>query len=107
MDSKDDCQLLYTAQKAWGATGNTHNGRADWADQYGSRLLDHIAALDARIDALEGALQDMLALLEDAPELNPSNYDHDQVCLLNNQMIQAWQLAHSMHSGESAIRSAI
>ncbi len=60
MDSKDDCQLLYTAQKAWGATGNTHNGRADWADQYGSRLLDHIAALDARIDALEGALQDII-----------------------------------------------
>jgi len=66
-------------------------------------LLDHIAAQDARIEALEGAWNDMLALLEDAPELNPSNYDHDQVCFLNNQMIQAWQLAHSMHSGEAAL----
>lgn len=30
--------------------------------------------------------------LEDAPDINPSNYDHDQVCELNSQVIEAWQL---------------
>ena len=28
-------------------------------------------------------------ILEDAPELNPSNYDHDQVCELNSKMVEA------------------
>jgi len=29
-------------------------------------------------------------ILEDAPELNPSNYDHEQVCELNAKMVEAY-----------------
>lgn len=35
------------------------------------------------------ALETVNAILEAAPELNPSNYDHDQVCELNTAMVEA------------------
>lgn len=37
-------------------------------------------------------LQELRAALTDAPELNPSNYDHEQVCELNAKVIDAWML---------------
>lgn len=37
-------------------------------------------------------LSDVRAILQDAPELNPSNYDHEQVCQLNSDCCEAWSL---------------
>jgi hypothetical protein len=34
----------------------------------------------------------LLGVLTDAPELNPSNYDHDDVCRLNTAMLEAWSI---------------
>jgi hypothetical protein len=43
------------------------------------------------------ALKERLAVVEQiariAPELNPNNYDHDEVCQLNDAMIQVWKEA--------------
>ena len=41
------------------------------------------------------ALEDVKAILDDAPELNVNNYDHDQVCQLNTAMCEAWSLVHN------------
>ena len=35
-------------------------------------------------------------VLYDAPELNPSNYDHDQVCELNSAMCEAFALCRDL-----------
>lgn len=37
-------------------------------------------------------LEDVRAVLYDAPELKPSNYDHDQVCQLNTAVCEAWSI---------------
>ena len=34
----------------------------------------------------------LLGVLADSPELNPSNYDHENVCRLNTAMIEAWSI---------------
>lgn len=36
------------------------------------------------------ALEDVRSILQDSPELNPCNYDHDQVCQLNTAVCEAW-----------------
>jgi len=38
------------------------------------------------------ALESVREILYLAPELNPSNYDHDQVCQLNDAMCEAWNI---------------
>ncbi len=45
-----------------------------------------------RADRAEAALRQALWTAEDAPELNPSNYDHDDVCQLNSAMIEVWKV---------------
>lgn len=37
-------------------------------------------------------LEDVRGVLYDCPELNPSNYDHDQACQLNTAMCEAWSI---------------
>lgn len=37
-------------------------------------------------------LNEVRAILHSAPELNPSNYDHGQVCQLNSDCFEAWSL---------------
>ena len=37
-------------------------------------------------------LEEVRAVIYDAPELNPSNYDHDQACELNNAVCYAWSI---------------
>lgn len=37
-------------------------------------------------------LNEVREVLYNAPELNPSNYDHDQVCQLNSDCCEAWSL---------------
>ena len=51
---------------------------------------DRIAKLEAEIAKLREERATVLGILEDAPELNPSNYDHDQVCELNSKMVEAY-----------------
>lgn len=41
------------------------------------------------------ALEDVRAMLHGCPELNPSNYDHDQVCDLNSAVCEAWSRIES------------
>ena len=51
-----------------------------------------LAERDAKIQSLRCALHNAWAIAMDAPELNPSNYDHDQVCVLNTAMIEVWSI---------------
>lgn len=37
-------------------------------------------------------LEDVREVIYDSPELNHSNYDHDQVCQLNTAMCEAWSI---------------
>lgn len=38
------------------------------------------------------ALEDVRGVIYDSPELNPSNYGHDDVCRLNSDMCEAWSI---------------
>ncbi len=40
-------------------------------------------------------LEDVRAVIYDNPELNPSNYDHDDACTLNTAMCEAWSIIES------------
>ena len=40
-------------------------------------------------------LEDVRGVIYDSPELNPSNYDHDQACQLNTAMCEAWSIIES------------
>lgn len=40
-------------------------------------------------------LEDVRAVIYDSPELNPSNYDHDDACRLNAAMCEAWSIIES------------
>jgi hypothetical protein len=41
-------------------------------------------------DGARQTIQDAVAVLENAAELNPSNYDHDDVCRLNAATVEAF-----------------
>ena len=40
-------------------------------------------------------LEDVRVVIYDSPELNPSNYEHDDVCRLNIAMCEAWSIIES------------
>lgn len=40
-------------------------------------------------------LEDVRGVIYYSPELNPCNYDHDQVCQLNSAMCEAWSIVES------------
>jgi len=40
-------------------------------------------------------LEDVRSIIYDSPELNPSNYDHDDACTLNTAMCEAWSIIES------------
>ena len=42
--------------------------------------------------ALLAAMWDAVQILDEAPEINPVNYDHDEVCELNAAAINAYQV---------------
>ncbi|MDY6957993.1 MAG: hypothetical protein SVK08_02435 [Halobacteriota archaeon] len=44
---------------------------------------------------LREALQNAFGALGDAPEINPSNYDHDQVCNVNTACNEAHGILHT------------
>ena len=44
---------------------------------------------------------EFIQVLQDSPEINPSNYDHDQVCRLNTAVCEALSmLAASQEQGK-------
>ena len=43
-----------------------------------------------RANEAQATIEHVGDILEDAPELNPSNYDHEGVCELNAKMIEAY-----------------
>lgn len=50
-----------------------------------------LTAFNAKVARLEDALRE----IRDLPgEINPSNYDHDDVCHLNAQFIEAYRIAN-------------
>lgn len=51
---------------------------------------DLYATQAERIAELEAAINDADSVV--TIEINPSNYDHDGVCLLNNQMVEAFSI---------------
>jgi len=51
-----------------------------------AKLRAQLAEARAKLAQCREAYQ----ILEDAPELNPSNYDHEQVCELNAKMVEAY-----------------
>jgi hypothetical protein len=58
-------ELFYAAETAWGAAGNTHNGRADWAERYAGRLLE--ALRQPPSDAMAKALRHVVELFDEKP----------------------------------------
>ena len=59
MNSKELEALRTSLEDAIGASGYAHT--SNWAIKHGRSLLTHIAAQDARIEALEGALWKVIA----------------------------------------------
>jgi len=81
---------------------------ADWVDKYAEacrqrdavkaqydslrafnqQLIDGIYATKyiADLRALAGKMAEALELSQELPEINPSNYDHDEVCVLNSRV---------------------
>ena len=49
---------------------------------------DRITELKAEVERLKAGLSTARDIAHQAPELNVSNYDHDQVCELNTAMIE-------------------
>ena len=70
-----------------------------------SDLTSQLAAANERCAGLAAALDVVQGILEDAPELNPSNYDHEQACELNSKMVEAFLLLR--HNSPSAILAAV
>ena len=69
--------------------------------------------VNARIEANQQTIEELTAKVEgmkiafdvmsDAPELNMSNYDHDDVALLNTAMCEAWAILNeSLNPKEQA-----
>ena len=56
-----------------------------------AQMADEITDLRDRLTSAENALRETLSLL--AFEINPSNYDHEDVCLLNDNSIRAYHEA--------------
>lgn len=62
------------------------------------QLCTHIDALTEEVEALRAALTEIAELL--SFEINPSNYDEDDVSRLNGNSIDAWQVARAALKGK-------
>lgn len=74
------------------------NCRCLECDSY--RMQDQIATLTARNRELEEALREAHQSLSNAPEINPSNYDHEAVCELNRETCYAHSVLEAALSRE-------
>ena len=52
-------------------------------------------ALAERVRDLEGVIDTALSVASAAPEINPSNYDHDQVCDLNGAAVEVYSILYN------------
>lgn len=70
---------------------------------------EEIGRLKASMTGLLDLHETVLDLLENAPELNPSNYDHEDVCHLNSSMIEAFLTMRDAFAGNvvAAARAAL
>jgi len=66
-----------------------------------AELESKLAEERADNQALMREIKDAYYALCDAPEINPSNYDHDQVCALNREASYAHGLLHKAIAGGS------
>jgi len=57
---------------------------------------EETAPSSVRSTSLLDDVRTLFNVLYDAPELNPSNYDHDQVCELNVAMCEAFALCRDL-----------
>lgn len=51
-------------------------------------LEDKLAQVERERDEAKATLKEALAMAQDMIEINPSNYDHDDVCRLNNEAVE-------------------
>jgi len=54
----------------------------------------HFRQVEAENKRLKEELEEIKNIAYDAPELNMSNYDHDQVAELNSAMCQIWSIVN-------------
>ena len=66
------------------------------------QLRSQVSALQAENEGLRGVITDAVAELQDAPEINPCNYDHAQVCSLNTQACYVFKILGDSLSGGDA-----
>lgn len=57
------------------------------------------ATRDAEIERLRGALEEIAAL---PGEINPNNYGHDDVCILNDGFVETYRVARAALSNKDA-----
>lgn len=58
------------------------------------RLMRRNRKLEAENKRLNQIVNDASAVAFGSQELNPSNYDHDDVCQLNSDMVEVVQILH-------------
>lgn len=63
-----------------------------WACSQILRLRKQVEDLSSRLKDATEVINAAYDAISDAPELNPCNYDHDQVCKLNQEMCYAFSI---------------
>ena len=65
--------------------------------ELGGRALKRIVELEQRVKELESALEEATVLANDMIEINESNYDHDDVCRLNSESIELYEVLQNAY----------
>jgi hypothetical protein len=76
-------------------TNEKHAGMLGLQD--GARLFRKAAN---ELERLSAVVDDTFAVLSSAPELNPSNYNHEDACELNAKSIEAWAILNYAHEAD-------
>ena len=63
-----------------------------------------LTAAQADAERLASDVRIVNQLLYEAPELNPSNYDHDDVCLLNAKVCEAYPITKQAIAAHDALK---
>lgn len=96
MTKWDDAQRELTAKTSeceeWKIAEQNQREQCGGERRELNRVRAELEQLQSRLSRYETVLQDVFDILDAAPEINPSNYDHEQVCKLNSNAIQAFLL---------------
>jgi hypothetical protein len=99
-----------TACRITGWDGVAKRLEQGWTPEPGTReadLLDlfarHSALSTVNVDALREALERIDAIATDAPEINMSNFDQDDVSGLNEAMIEVFHIARAALSTKAPL----